>query len=480
MPLFVLFGPALMNHKWLHPLLMFTWLTVGFAVVHIAICGWFIAIGVAAWPDSEPNEYLMFDRDGEPVVQTWMRGDQEVSFRRLDGTPVPINPSTRANLLSQITIYHSEEGESSSWDNRFQAFQDFKIPTTYWYHVQPLDRPGTSYFEGFDKATRRRIGYLGPNGYVQQRPSTLQSFSIRPTKFGAQLGLLVSSGTRYGEVIEPAYNGVATYKNAAADTVWLLAADSIYEIQLQARTVHLMPNSHAGAQYLTGQGIEHEGAANLQLVLRTSEGLERITPESNESEFLKLDPVLSSNDVEAFCVTKGGRQIISRSTFGSNTLQQNEQIHDVKWFDARGAVERTEHLTLHYPGNQIPLAAFDLCAPIPMISFGAWFAAPSVRPASPDEPARYSTRFAEFAATMWHWLVSSLLIGLASGWSCWQRERQVFGRSGWAWAILVGICGWFGWVGYIFLRPLPARLPNLQWIPSQPEPNVALGIEIFA
>jgi hypothetical protein len=162
------------------------------------------------------------------------------------------------------------------------------------------------------------------------------------------------------------------------------------------------------------------------------------------------------------------------------TLARAQQKYEILWLDEQGGVERKAQATLNQAGRGMFATVFAVCVPAPMISFGAWFAAPPLRSDSQNEPADYSQRFAEFAAQMWPWLISSLLVGIASGWSCWRRERLVFERSGWAWAILVGLCGWFGWVGYIFLRPLPARLPNHHWIRAQPEPNVPLGTEIFA
>jgi ABC-2 type transport system ATP-binding protein len=40
--------------------------------------------------------------------------------------------------------------------------------------------------------------------------------------------------------------------------------------------------------------------------------------------------------------------------------------------------------------------------------------------------------------------------------------------------------GWFVWIGYCCVRPLPARLPGGRWMPSQPEPNRPIGTEVFA
>ena len=88
-------------------------------------------------------------------------------------------------------------------------------------------------------------------------------------------------------------------------------------------------------------------------------------------------------------------------------------------------------------------------------------------------------RLAVIVSAFGSWLIFSFLVGLVVGWDCWRRER-IRGSTGWIWPIAVGLCGWFGWMAYVSLRPLPARLPNRQRLAARPEPNLSVGTEIFA
>jgi len=104
------------------------------------------------------------------------------------------------------------------------------------------------------------------------------------------------------------------------------------------------------------------------------------------------------------------------------------------------------------------------------------FVAPSFMSGSDS----YEQRLRMAGAMLWGWVLLAVLVGIACGWACRRRERDVFGNTSWLWPVLVGLCGWFGWMAYICLRPLPARLPHGQWMPSQPDPGRPLGTEVFA
>ena len=105
---------------------------------------------------------------------------------------------------------------------------------------------------------------------------------------------------------------------------------------------------------------------------------------------------------------------------------------------------------------------------------------PAVTPPEPGEPVTYPARLFQFLSFVKIWIIVSVLVGLGTAWQVRRREVDVFQSSSWFWPILAGACGWFGWIGYSFVNPLPARLPNHQWLPAQPEPARPLGTEIFA
>jgi hypothetical protein len=157
------------------------------------------------------------------------------------------------------------------------------------------------------------------------------------------------------------------------------------------------------------------------------------------------------------------------------------QLHQIQWINDDGTVERRAEWTSPDTTVSEPVGlGFSLGIPAPLVSLGAWLTTPFL-PSSlwkgKDTPLG---RMGEFFFYFKVWLGTSLLIGIATGGACRLRERTVFGTSNWFWPILVGACGWFGWMGYICLRPLPARLPRGAWLPSRPEPAQPIDTEIFA
>lgn len=463
-----------MKHPWYTSALMFLWLTIGFAVVHVAICSWAVSLWHVISPDQTPAEHLAILDDGEPLIVTWSWADQRGTYRRLDGTLVDNISDEQFRSLNPATFSTTPSVESANWAYRITPLQDFQTAPTYWYHVAPPTRLGTSYFEGFDKLTRRRVGYLGPNGFSTRQPDMNESFAIQPRRFLASSGVVTATQGLSHEATEP-YYGASSFPNAPVDAVWLLSNDTIYEIRLRTRKVRSIFKSDSKLLYLTQ--VTGGPKSNLKLVLRTSDEILLLDPESLEIESLKV-PLPPLAIAEHLYLTSTGQRIYEQTALNVNEWQRLQK-HDLTWFDEKGAVERTASVELHPYRNGALVDSLPLSCPVPIVSVGACFIAPFVVPSLANEGVTPSEKIASFASNVRYWLITSIVAGLIAGWDCRRRER-LQGHNGWIWPVVVAFAGWFGWISYICLRPLPARLPNLHWMPSQPDPNRPLGTEIFA
>ncbi len=476
-----------MTRSWPVSLLMFACLTVGYGVVHVVVSTWGISVSQAIWPDSTPLERLGITEDGEALIQSYS-SNSRVTFRKLDGTPVPETLGLFQKFASSATLQYLHQAEPRSWNVRIASFHDYQKPATCWYLIVPPNRASTGYFVGYDQISRRLVGYVGVNGFSAQPPTVDQSFPINTSENYAFVGSVASTQTpspySYSYSAEPNGNGLdmqyVPVANAAADAVWIRSQGTIYEIRLGARTVRAMLENRSDLLQLAQTTIVRDRKSYLQLLGRTETGLLIIDPESGTAETVPLEPV-PRHGYESFYELNGGSRILVHHTT-STRHGRSHQHHRIFWLGEDGQTDRREELTLDFSyGLQLnPNTAFSLACPSPVVAFGALFIAPAFMPEESPETQTYSGRLMQFFADARGWFIVSLVTGILTGWACRRREREVFGSSNWLWPILVGACGWFGWMGYICLRPLPARLPHGQWLSAQPEPNRPLGTEIFA
>lgn len=474
-----------MNVSKLHPLSTYLQLTVGYAVVHVVLAMWAGTIIDSVWTASGVYESIQFQEDGEPLITRQSAEGTHHEYRTLDGVPVPAAEAQR-NVASPASLWLMLPGEPHSWRQRMTPFNDGQTPAVYWYLLAPPEAPGTAYFVGYDAASRRLIGYLGVNGFVAQTPSPADSFSVETNQTYPFQGVAASPQHQYlfASPYEPHYldANAANFANVPVDAAWLLADDVVYEVRLQTRTVKPLLTGRTGLQSLLRSQVKQDGKALLKLLIRTETGVLSFDPGSQELREWPLEPAppLAS---ETYLELPDGGLAYMLTHRNDGTDQPAE--HTFVWFDAAGqetrrATTRTSNLN-RSPSGALATAGLSVSMPAPVIPLGVLTIGPWV--SSPMDFPGVTTVGERFQRILWFvagWLAVTVAIGIACGWACRRRERDVFQNASWLWPILVGFCGWFGWLGYICLRPLPARLPHGRWLPEQPEPNLPLGTEIFA
>ncbi len=466
-------------------LLMFAWLTIGYAVVHMIAALWAFSV-LQAIGGTTPSEHLQVVEGDGPVIaiQTSVGNMARVAYRRLDGTRIdgPIG-----QVAKGVNLYPRLAGRPSSWENRISPFIDFQSPTVNWYLIVPPDRNGTGYFSGFEQLSNRHVGYLGTQGFSSQIPATDQSFDLGTAR-NPFLGAVAAAQTEYfhGEPYEPRTGPQANSPippNAGADAMWMLSNGTLYEIRLAEHTVRKLIEHRPEIRRLTRLTLRGEKDRKLELLLRTDTGLTILDPRTLAEEAIALELQQPSSNETYYELSDGQRIFVSSLYSQDPSVPHTARIF---WIDVTGRVERQVDTEYAVGGAWNPAGLEAAAFPAPVIPFVAAFVAPFteaqhvLHAQRGDKPSSYFGHVGDFFRMFKVWLVASLLIGLATGWAARRREVDVFHNPSWLWPVLVGACGWFGWMGYICLRPLPARLPHGQWLPAQPEPNRPLGTEIFA
>lgn len=466
--------------SWYSSRLMFAWLTIGYGIIHFLVAMWVGSILQQMFPGTTPIESIVITNDGEALIQAYAPNYANVQFRRLDGSVVTERSGLGKSFLQPTSyIWLTPTQSSATWNSRVTGLYDFQKPSTYWYLIALPDRRSTAYLVGFDRLSQRRVGYIGLDGFSLMEPTIEQSFPLPDGPFLGFQGI-IASGQATGPY-EPASDSMelqtAPMANAGLDVVWILSRGSIYEIQLGVRTVKKVLDNHPELRFLV-QGLVSRDEKNfLQLLARTTDGLLTIDPKTGETQFAALEhPPIGFNEV-LYEVPKHGRVIVQSNRTSGHGPKQDVRVI---WMDQDGRLTRqqdTETFKYAAPLERYFNWSISICCPIPLVSVGACVCAPAFLP--PEANLTYLDRSWKLLNELKFWIMSTLILGLASGWCCRRRQRDVFGVTNWFWPILVGSCGLFGWIGYICVFPLPAWLPGGTWLPSKPEPARPQAVEIY-
>ncbi|MEI8380751.1 MAG: hypothetical protein WCJ09_11520 [Planctomycetota bacterium] len=456
----------------MHTVLLFLSLTIAFGFVHAMAVAWGQGLWWAITSTPRTQEYLFVTDRGEPLIGSWPANDQHGSYRTLDGVQISKADALHIKGAAQAGFEWSDARPAADWSHRISAYQDFEIDATYWYFVLLSGDPQRGCFEGYDKRTKRPVGYLSLNGFTPERPGAGEYFPIGSTHPGsASAGVIVAMSRTWPEAAEPFQYSASPAENAPLDVIWLLSNDRVYELRLKTRTVRLL---FEGAQLRQISSLRHQRGDKVfvTLVLRTDHEFLFIDPGKEGVQTWKSQrPPIGAS--EQLYVTDNDVRLRVITFQTSHGVVRCEII----WCDESGIETRREEVTLSQAGEftnepalfvPAPVVAWSLCG------IGSWlvpgFAPPELSPMQ---------KVQRFSLQNWFWLLTSAMIGIATAWDC-RRREQIWGRKGWVWPVTVGLLGLFGWVGYVCLRPLPQRRPDGEWMIHPPEPNPPLGIEIFA
>jgi hypothetical protein len=364
--------------------------------------------------------------------------------------------------------------------------RDAGSPPTFWYLEISPDNPQQLFLAGYNSVSRRRIGYLGRDGFHPNPVPRESCFLIpRTGDYHVWKGAVASSHAQSWEyddkTHEPPvgeYRPTPHFANVEDVRLWILSEGTVYEIDLLRRQVK--PLIQAGdAIALNQTEVVRDGRQLLQLLLRTQQQLHIIDPQTLADTRLPL-PLLPPPCTGTFYGVATNGERILMSAFQDRVDISQPQSYEIQWFHPDGTPARTETCTLaRTPEVSISSVNLNLALPTPLVPLIGLAIGPSAM-AWDGDSRDYATRFQRMLDLTSAWLLLALAVGLACGYACRRREVQIYGNRAWLWPIVVGLCGWFGWIGYICLRPLPARLPDGKYLPRIPEPALPTGYEILA
>ncbi len=473
--------------------LMLTWLALGYGVVHATVILWGASVLQAVFSTPTPYERVQFFAKHGPLLETTSAAGLDTVYRRLDGTVVTEDVGRSFESSAHFSTSHLT-GEIG-WSSRLLGYSDLQSPAVSWYLVTPPNRHGYGYFTGYEEHSKRHVGYLGKRGFSIQVPVDEDAFQfVSPALEATGHVASFQRDNFYYSSSEPSSSQLKSMltnlNDDVHDAVWILSQGTLYEIQLGERTTKVLLDNRPDLRQLTRMYarsftgglsidgvIESPGKSGWQLVLRTDDGMLLLDPETQEQHRITVGP-LPAGWVESLIELPNGDRYVTVTRYGQKAGEKSTIL--VHWIGKEGEITRTETVELSRAASQSFDPDMSIVLPVPLILVLNTIIAPAFPSVDDVESSTYFTRM----QTVWKgeevWAISTVIVGLLVAVAVRWRERKVFRNSGWMWPVAAGLFGWFGWMAYICLRPLPAKQSNGAWMPAQPEPNRPLGTEIFA
>jgi hypothetical protein len=403
-------------------------------------------------------------QDGTLVIQTYcLSGGRYVSeptLETLDGKRIArrdgadLNYSYGTSMLGPDDLY---DRRFVNWQFRIKVFSDCSGGlSALWYLVDEGNAAGSAYFEGYDRKSRLRIGYLGRRGYQAEEPAAGDRFSFHGLR-----GFYSNYGT--GAVVGA--RGVASSAASSSDedlgdrvipyVVFLLSGDQLLRVDLRERSVRALR---------TSADLVSIADCQLQEPFTTKSGRPGTRTRSllvarTKSELLMLDGL--GREKYRLILPES----LQRKTFSFHSLVDGTAVTGIDpwrdaecrarnrytffWFNKQGRVEKTQSVDMpREPRGIMSSTWFDVVVlPVPA------FQTPGILSShDPDEDL----------SKTWPALVMANLLGVALAVVCYRRQRRYAQRWTWVWVGFVFLFGLPGLVGYLTHR----RWPPLAACPS--------------
>jgi hypothetical protein len=454
-------------------------LGLGIQVAVAFVVGWFTITGTQMMPSYRTDQILQILADGTPIIGTYtsgLRGETDMeSYSTLEGTPIDrIDPTLAAVWEFQPMQYLPGPSDRTAflapreWRERIVSFYAGYQPPVFWYFVHDGKRDGSGYFVGFDRKSKRCVGYIGRQGARSDSPNDDDRFPVAGDKFSFRHGIAYARHFRSGYT---PYGGAALtdHSNPLYWKVYLLSQNHVLEVDLRERSVRTV--------------MESDGMISIGLVRRSSRSREQQS-ESKQlqekhdvrhvairtaDEVIVLDPSGGERLVYPIPAEVGRRsmdliQLSDETLFVgvSGKTVQGSCPNDLYWIRPGGEVQRRERVALQtIIGSIDPRVASGLAgivAPVP----AAWAAiaigtVPAQLIASGEAPD-YASALAESLSTLWPGLLILFLLTALAVWLCTGRQRRYAMPWTRTWVAVMLLLGFPAFLGYLFHRVWPARV----------------------
>jgi hypothetical protein len=475
-------------------------LATGFGTLWFALVIWLAtSIQDALWRGNQPpEEDLVVKSDGTLLIQSTPPQNQSLAtYRDLSGRVQDAPDNNDLISAMHMSDEHPLPGSLSphrGWDQRLRLFVDEHEPTVTWFFVHDGKTEGAGYFVGYERESNRRVGFIGLAGF---RADPVPGDERIPV-----LGALASDYAFWSSAPVSIYSGKGWVLRPESwdlppRLVYVPSGNRLLKIDLAARTVKTVfetaePIGSLGIPTLSYWSGGHSKKER-PILVRTPQKIHVLDHKHNIIRVFTIPSELDRKSLVRWYEIGNGQAITEFTPSSSTADSDNVTKRTVYRIANDGSMQDRFELTLHNRmrllDRQTLTYVLALGLPVPTIQFvvNLLIAIDQTQsfPAALPVLIRNSglSLIAVFA-------LSSILALMA-----WRRSRS-FGllkRAQIAWAVFVLLFGVPAYLGFLFFRRWPIRLPCPNCHAQAPRdrtacaecgtrfPNPSLkGIEIFA
>jgi hypothetical protein len=434
----------------IQPVVMATILALGFGCVMFLLGAWVIGIAVEATRSRQwVSEDVLILNDGNPVISrnTSSNGRWYSEYRDVGGKKV--EGKVAQDTLSAVVL---EAPDDARRYNCFPMDASYRVASysfqqqnhSYcWYCVHDGRREGKAYFVGFDGESKRLIGYLGRNGFNEQRPKDEDCFDLDGTRLVGGLNL------------QPyAYSGGVYHTSNVA----MMSGDRLLEINLKnqsVRTIMESPGMVSIALVRDGGGVdeEHLVYGHFLLALRTKHRVVLLDIAGKQKQSYAIPEEMQSRD---FTVWPSGA---GNAVFGQDRPLPHPRNEKLIWVDGSGKVLRQEEVALAGADSGADTTAIVwascLVVPEPISHAAILFFFYPLNELAWGGAQTYAKALAKAVSLLWASALIVCVVSTILAWLCYRRQRRMALPWTWVWVAFVFLFGVPGYWGYRFHRRWP-------------------------
>ncbi len=412
------------------------------------------------------REWLILSKDGTPMIASDSRFDTgKRLYRTLDGEPVESTSETVwFNHLPGPDALELD-GLPVQWSTRIRGVSDLESAPSYWYLIHDGRPKGHAWLEGFDRATKQRVGYLGRNGFRASPPTPGDLFRMEWRVFQAS-GHFPYAG-RFAHVPYRELNWRMGMGGVPPWVGYLVTDGRRVEVDVRERRVRVLFEAPGLVSAVVVTRVNTDVSAlssnsrNQFIVVRSTDRFWMIDPDTNQSQELAIPAPLSSSAIGISVVDD--RILLTNGARG--WLLVPERAPPTKtailvWLSQDGHVLQERSVRLRSFAQPKPRAWAQVTAvPVPMA------VALNIFMGDPLNELDGTVRRAhvQVVSASWHRyrgpFLALCLLSIALAVWCFRRHRRYAQAGAWAWSLFVLLLGVPGLIGYLLHRHWPIREP---------------------
>jgi hypothetical protein len=388
---------------------------------------------------SSSNRYLAIAFDGTPMIASFDLKNITEEYRTLDGQLVSDGWKIHklGSTLLRGPAWQLNNYRGLQWNKRIE-----KLSPTEWYFLHDGRLQGSGYFVGYSPETKFNIGYFGRAGFRPDEPPADDRFQMDGRK------LLL------GEI----YNIQFSDDYSRVTSLYLLADDGLYKIDLDGHSVKLLlkgTNLVSAGIYHANVSVDNQPSADTNahgLLVRTADQVLELDFNGKLLRSHLLPQELLNSDLLWY-----------ESSATNIMIQESPKHEELYWIDTGGKIVRQEHVDLQQESTKsLAMQTLEKVAvTIAMPSFGevAACSAVDVWDQNMRKSVAYSVALRKTLGDTWEILLSTGIISICTACLCYRRQRNYGLPWTISWTVFVLVFGVPAYVGYLFHRSWPARLP---------------------